>query len=302
MNVGFIGMGVMGQPMALRLARSGTPLVVWNRTAARSAPVHKAGAQMASHPGEVFAEADVILLMLADEHAVDAVLGRGKERFTVRVAGRTVVHMGTTSPGYSRALETEIRAAGGRYVEAPVSGSRIPAEDGTLVALLAGDVQAVDTVRPVLAPLCQETFFCGDAPNATLMKLSVNLYLIALVTGLAEAYHFADQLQVDRTLFFDVLAASPMASPVSRMKAPKLLAENFEVQAAVLDVLKNNRLIAHTARSSGVSSPLLDTCHTLFAETAEMGYGASDVMAVLRALEARTDQMVSDITFASSTR
>ncbi|MFF8593873.1 NAD(P)-dependent oxidoreductase [Streptomyces sp. NPDC015220] len=303
MNVGFIGLGVMGQPMALRLVRSGTPLVVWNRTAARTAPLYEAGADAAADPGEVFARADVVLLMLADEHAVDTVLGRGGPHFTARVAGRTVVHMGTTSPAHSRALEADVRAAGGRYVEAPVSGSRVPAENGTLVAMLAGDERAVDTVRPLLAPLCQETFVCGDAPGALLMKLSVNLFLIALVTGLAEAHHFADRLGVDRTLFFDVLAASPMASPVSLMKAPKLLAEDFDVQAAVLDVLKNNRLIARAARSSGIASPLLDTCHALFEETVALGHGADDVMAVLRAIEARTDRVVpaSAVAFDSST-
>ncbi|MCX5355762.1 NAD(P)-dependent oxidoreductase [Streptomyces mirabilis] len=290
MQVGFIGLGVMGQPMALRLARSGTPLVVWNRTTARTAPLRIAGVEVATDPGEVFARADVVVVMLADDHAVDAILGRGGPLFA-RVRDRTVVHMGTTSPEYSRALEADIRAAGGSYVEAPVSGSRVPAESGQLVAMLGGDKRDVDAVRPLLAPMCRETFVCGPAPNALLMKLSVNLFLITLVTGLTEAFHFADRLGVDRTMFCDVMAASPMASSVSLMKAPKLLAEDFEVQAAALDVLKNNRLIAQAAQSSGVASPLLDVCHALFEETVGLGHGAEDVMAVLRALEARTGRI-----------
>lgn len=177
-------------------------------------------------------------------------------------------------------------------MEAPVSGSRVPAESGQLVAMLAGEKRDVDAVRPLLAPMCRETFVCGPAPSALLMKLSVNLFLITLVTGLTEAFHFADRLGVDRTMFCDVMAASPMASSVSLMKAPKLLAEDFEVQAAALDVLKNNRLIAQAAQSSGVASPLLDVCHALFEETVGLGHGAEDVMAVLRALEARTGRMV----------
>jgi 3-hydroxyisobutyrate dehydrogenase len=198
------------------------------------------------------------------------------------------VHMGTTSPAYSRALEADVRAAGGSYVEAPVSGSRVPAENGRLVAMLAGEERAVETVRPLLAPLCQETFVCGPVPDALLMKLSVNLFLITLVTGLTEAFHFAERQGLDRRLLLDVLDAGPMASPVSRMKAPKLLAGDFDVQAAALDVLKNNRLIAEAARASGTASPLLDVCHALFEETVSLGHGGEDMVAVLRAIEART--------------
>ncbi|GAA2272954.1 NAD(P)-dependent oxidoreductase [Streptomyces atrovirens] len=289
MRVGFIGLGVMGRPMALNLARAGTPLVVWNRTPARCAPLREAGAEVAGSAGEVFERAGTVLLMLADETAVDAVLGRGTPDFAARVAGRTVVHMGTTSPEYSAALEDAVREAGGAYVEAPVSGSRAPAEQGRLVAMLAGDPSAAAAVRPLLAPMCREAFDCGAVPGALLMKLSVNLFLITQVTGLTEAFHFADRHGLDRRRFLDVLDAGPMASAVSRMKAPKLLARDFAVQAAAADVLKNNRLIAQAARKAGLASPLLDVCHALFGETVAGGHGGEDMVAVLCALETRTD-------------
>lgn len=96
MRVGFVGLGVMGRPMALNLARAGVPLVVWNRTLERCTPLREAGAEVAASPAEVFERADTVLLMLADEAAVDAVLGRGTPAFGTRLAGRTVVHMGTT--------------------------------------------------------------------------------------------------------------------------------------------------------------------------------------------------------------
>ncbi|WP_250404609.1 NAD(P)-dependent oxidoreductase [Streptomyces cellostaticus] len=288
MNVGFIGLGVMGRPMALRLAVSGTPLVVWNRTPSRAEPLRAAGAEVAADAAEVFARAEVVLLMLADEAALDTVLGRGTPAFATRVAGRVVVHMGTTSPDYSHALQADVLAAGGRYVEAPVSGSRVPAEQGLLVAMLAGEESAVELVRPVLAPMCRETFVCGAAPNALLMKLSVNLFLVTLVTGLTEAFHFAERQGLDRDLFLAVLDAGPMASGVSRMKAPKLRERDFAVQAAALDVLKNTRLIAGAAREAYLASPLLDTCRALFEETVSLGHGGEDMVAVLRAIEART--------------
>lgn len=275
--------------MALNLARAGTPLVVWNRTADRCEPLRAAGARIADSPAEVFERARTVILMLADETSLDTVLARGTPGFAARVAGRTLVPMGTTSPDHSAALADDVRAAGGRYVEAPVSGSRVPAEQGELVAMLAGDDDAVAAVRPLLAPLCRETFACGDVPGALLMKFSVNLFLITLVTGLSEAFHFADRHGLDRSLLRDVLDAGPMASAVSRGKAPKLLARDFAVQAAATDVLKNNRLIAEAARRTGTASPLLDVCHALYGETVAQGHGAEDMVAVLRALEARTD-------------
>ncbi len=135
-NVGFIGLGVMGHPMALNLARAGTRLTVWNRTPSKTEELRRAGATVASSPAELCRRADVVLFMLAGGPAIDTTLGRGTPDFTANVAGRVIVHMGTTSPDYSRSLEADVRAANGRYVEAPVSGSRGPAETAELVAML----------------------------------------------------------------------------------------------------------------------------------------------------------------------
>ncbi|MBQ1093633.1 NAD(P)-dependent oxidoreductase [Streptomyces sp. B93] len=290
MYVGFIGLGVMGQPMALNLARAGTPVVVWNRTPGRSESLRAAGAEVAAGPAEVFERARTVMLMLADEAAMDAVLARGTADFASLVSGHTVVHMGTTSAEYSAGLQDDVRSAGGRYVEAPVSGSRVPAERGELVGMLAGEDDAVRAVRPVLAPVCAETFECGPVPGALLMKFSVNLFLITLVTGLAEAFHFADRHGLDQRLLRDVLDAGPMASAVSRAKGAKLLSRDFTVQAASADVLKNNRLIAEAARKADLPSPLLDVCHALYGETVELGHGGEDMTAVVRALESRSGQ------------
>ena len=287
-TVGFIGLGAMGEAMALNLTKAGTPLVIWNRTPAKTGTLVAAGAQPAKDATEVFARAQTVILMLVDGAAIDAVLDRGGLSFASRVHERTIVHMGTTSPAYSRGLEAEIRSAGGRYVEAPVSGSRKPAEAGQLVAMLAGDADTVEALRPLLAPMCRETMVCGPVPNALLMKLSINLFLIALVTGLAEAVHFAQRNGLDLGQFLAVLNAGPMASDVSRVKAPKLIDQDFAVQAAISNVLENNRLIAEAARENGIASPLLDVCHALYGETLALGLGEADMVAVLRAIEARS--------------
>ena len=130
---------------------------------------------------------------------------------------------------------------------------------------------------------------CGPVPNALLMKLSVNLFLISLVTGLAEAVHFADRHGLNLNQLVAVLNAGPMASDVSRVKAPKLAVGDFAVQATISNVLENNRLIAEAAREAGIASPLLDVCYALYGETRALGFGDADMAAVLKAIEARSD-------------
>lgn len=289
MKTGFIGLGVMGTPMALNLARAGTDLIVWNRSPESADTLRTAGAEVAADVDEVFAKARTVILMLATAAVIDTVLGRDTPGFVERVAGHVVIHMGTTAPEYSKALEADIRAAGGHYVEAPVSGSRRPAEEGQLVVMLAGDADVVEEVRPLLKPVCRETVVCGAVPNALLMKLAVNIFLITTVTGLAEAAHFAARQGLDMGLFKAVVDAGQMASGISRIKSGKLVERDFSVQAAISDALKNNRLVAEAARQAGIASPLLDACHALYAETERLGFGREDMAAVIRALEARTE-------------
>ncbi len=289
MKTGFIGLGVMGTPMALNLVRAGTDLIVWNRSPESAEALRAAGAEVAADVDAVFRKAGTVILMLATEAVIDTVLGRGAPDFGTRIAGHVIIHMGTTAPEYSKGLEEEIRSAGGRYVEAPVSGSRRPAEEGRLVAMLAGEAGVVEEVRPLLRPMCREAVVCGAVPNALLMKLAVNIFLIASVTGLAEAAHFAGRHGLDMALFKAVVDAGQMASGISRIKSGKLLERDFSVQAAISDVLKNNRLVAEAARRAGIASPLLDVCHGLYAETEGLGFGHEDMAAVIRALEARTE-------------
>jgi len=286
--IGFIGLGAMGEPMALNLVKAGTALPVWNRSPAKRDLLAEAGAIVANDPAEVFARCEVVILMLADDAAMDAVLARNQRAFADRVNARTVISMATVAPSYSTRLETDIRAAGGRYVEAPVSGSRKPAQEAQLVAMLAGKKEDVASVQPLLAAMCRRAIDCGPTPNALLLKLAVNLFLITMVTGLVEATHFAQRNGLDLDQFVAVLDAGPMASDVSRVKAAKLLAQDFTVQGAIANVLQNNGLIAEAAREAHVASPLLDVCHALYAETLALGLGDADMIAVIRAIEQRT--------------
>lgn len=281
-TVGFIGLGIMGLPMARRLLGAGMPLIIWNRTAAHCAPLVDQGASHASSTDDLFERCDVVLLMLVNEAAVDAVLGRDTPAFATRVRGRTVVTLGTTSAAYSAGLEADIRRCGGRYVEAPVSGSRVPAETGALVGMVAGDAQAVASVMPVLAPLCQRLVQCGAVPAALRTKLAVNHFLIVMVTALAEAVSAAEACNVDLDLMQQVLNAGPIASPVLRSKLDKLLRRDLVAEAAISNVATIAALARDQSREAQAAAPLIEAAATLLEAACSRGLGDLDMAAVFQ--------------------
>ena len=131
-GVGFIGLGTMGEPMALNLIKAGTELIVWNRTRERCFALEQAGATVALNADELFARCEVIILMLENDGATDAVLARRQPQFTSRISGKTIISMSTLSADYAQSLSEDIRAAGGRYVEAPVSRLQEARRSGTV--------------------------------------------------------------------------------------------------------------------------------------------------------------------------
>lgn len=289
-SVGFIGLGLMGTPIALNLARSGTPLLVWNRTHERVPPLVEAGADAAADVDAVFRRCDTVLTMLVDEKATDEVLSRGTARFGALVAGRTLVSLGTTSPAYAERLAADVAAAGGRFVEAPVAGSRIPAENGQLVAMLGGDAEAVGEVMPLLAPACRAMLRCGGPGAGLRMKLAVNLYLTTTMAALAEATHFAAAGGLDVGTFSEAIGLGQTASDLTRVKLPKLTSRDFSPQAAVSDAHTNTRLVLDEATAAGIATPMLAQASALFAETIELGAARDDMSAVVRALERRSSR------------
>lgn len=285
--VGFVGLGVMGEPMARNLIKGGADLVVWNRSPGKARVLGDLGATVADSVESLVEACPVVVLMLADDRAVDEVLHRGEPEFAGLVAGRTLVTMSTLPPAYSQQLAADVARHGGHYVEAPVSGSRGPAEDGTLVAMVAGDDDTVEAVTPILALMCSTVVPCGAVPRALTTKLAVNIHLITLVTGLAEAFHFAREQGLDLGVLADVLARGPMSSAVSRTKADKLVLDDMRPQAQVKDVSYNCRVIAAAARDAGIAAPLIDACEQLFAQTQRLGHDTEDMIGVIHALRTR---------------
>jgi 3-hydroxyisobutyrate dehydrogenase len=298
--VGFLGLGVMGTPIARNLLRAGQPLLVWNRSPAAAAALRADGAEVAATVEDVFRGTDVVLLMLANGEVVDAVLGRGTARFDELVRAKLVVPMGTTAPAYSEALGRDVVRAGGRYAEAPMSGSRLPAEQGRLVAMLGGEDADLDMVERLLAPTCASIIQCGPVPSGLRMKLAVNLYLVTTVCALVESYHFAEELGLDLDRFVAVLDGGQMASPISRTKLAKLRADDLSVQAAIRDVRYNAQLVTAAAAEAGVATPLAAVSEGLYDEAVALGYGGLDMAGVVRAVEARTAGLRTGRPVASS--
>ncbi|WJL94928.1 NAD(P)-dependent oxidoreductase [Microbacterium sp. ET2] len=279
--LGFIGLGLMGSAIASRL-QSRHPLLVWNRTRSATAPLVQAGAEVADSAADVFDRCATVFVLVTDERAVDEIVAPADLRQT------TLVQMSTVRPAYSAELAARITTAGGRYVEAPVSGSRQPALNGALIGMLAGSPHAVDEVAPLLDPVCAMIVRCGEPPRAMQMKLAVNTFLITLVSGLAESFHFAETHELDVRLLEQILGAGPMASFVSRAKAAAIVAGDFAPQAAIPDVAKNARLVVAAARENGTTATLMDACLELYAETQALGHGGDDMAAVITAYRART--------------
>lgn len=271
--------------MAATLRRAGFPLTVYNRAPAPAALLRKAGARVATSPHDLFLSCDTIILMLANDTAVDQVLARGEAGFAERVAGRLIVNMGTHSPAWSHRLWRDVTSAGGTFVEAPVSGSRGPAEAGQLVAMLAGSPEDVARVQPLLAPLCSDMIDTGPVPSAMAMKLAVNLYLIASVTALAEAANLAKASGLDLTQFTRVIASGPLGSSVAQAKLDKMARRDFTPQAAIRDVVKNAQLIAEAANHLRADAPLLAGSLIRFEALVAAGHGDIDMAAILKSYE-----------------
>lgn len=285
MRVGFAGLGLMGRAMAENLCRAGLDVMVHNRSPLACDPLRDFGAKVAASADDLFDQCQAVILMLADDHAVDAVLGRDMAAFCSRVCGRLIVNMGTHSPAFSEALEEDILKAGGRFVEAPVSGSSDMAREGRLVAMLAGQPASVALARPIIAPMCGEVIEIGPVPSAMRMKLAVNLYLVASVTALAEATHFAAASDLDLRQFERIIAAGPLGSAVVSAKLEKMIRRDFSAQAAVRDVVKNAQLIAAAVDQAAAQAPLLHESLVRFTDVRDGGCAAEDMAAVLKSYE-----------------
>ncbi len=282
-TVGFAGMGIMGVPMSLNLMKAGFPVIAYNRTAEKCAPVTAKGAGQADTPLELARKSDVLVLMLTGPQAIDACLF-GDDGAAEALEGKVVINMSTVSPAYSRELAANLEAVGASLVDAPVSGSKKPAEDGTLVILAGGDEKTIDDVEPILLGMGKKVVHCGPVPCGSMMKMSINLLLGALCEGLAEMINFGEKGGLDRKTMLDVVMSGPMRNALFELKVPMLESGEFPAQFPAKHMAKDLKFVVDTAYETGANAPSAHVLLQLYRKAVAMGLGDEDFAAVFKTL------------------
>lgn len=286
MKIGVVGIGVMGEPMARNLHKAGHSVTVHSRTASRCDGLRSLGIAVAKTARQVFEASDAIVLMVPSHIEVDQALQRGENgAIAAPVKGKTVVLMSTIAPAYSVELAASLATAGARYVEAPVSGSKQPAETGQLVILAAAaEPGHIDDVQPLFDAVGKKTVRCGTIPTAMRMKLANQLLLIAYFEAITEATHFAAGIGLDVAQFLEMAQAGPLANDVLRMKAPKMLNDDFAQQAPIRHVAKDIGLVCDEAAQRGLWVPVAEVNRALFSEAMERGQSQDDAVGIVKIL------------------
>jgi 3-hydroxyisobutyrate dehydrogenase len=266
MRVAVLGTGIMGAPMAKNVAAAGHDVVVWNRTRGKA---EATGLPVAGSPAEAVAGADVLLTVLHDLDAVrDALEG---------VELGEVAWMQSSTVGLD---VEELAALGGRLVDAPVLGTRGPAEEGKLTAFLSGPPAAREAVRPVAEAVAAKVVDVGDrVGDATRLKLVLNTWVLLLTEGTAELLALAEAAGLEPQRVLDSLAGGPLDSAYLQQKGAMVVARSFPPQFKLETAVKDAELVRELGARTGVDLALLDATADRFARAAELGHGSEDMAA-----------------------
>src|SRR4051794_11579314 len=275
-TVALLGTGTMGAGMARNIAAARIPLKVWNRTRAKAEPLADAGAEVADSPAEAVRDADVVLTMLFDADAVRTALEHARDGLQ---EGAVLLQQSTVGVEATEQLGSLARQRGLLYVDAPVLGTRKPAEDGALVVLASGPDEARDRVRPVLEAISARTLWVGAAGQGTRLKLVANSWVLTVVEGIAEALSLAKALGVDPRQFLEVVKGGAMDAPYVQLKGGAMLAGDFTPAFGLDGAAKDAGLIVDAARAVGADVEFLDVVRRHFARAHQAGYGDRDLSA-----------------------
>lgn len=275
MNVTVLGTGIMGAPMARNIARAGHAVRAWNRTRARAEPLGADGVTVVDTPGEAAADADVVLTMLADPDAVLAVAGQLPPSDAIWWQASTI---GIDGIERCAALAAE---RGLTLVDAPVLGTREPAERGELTVLASGPDPALDACAPLFDAVGATTLRVGPAGAGTRMKLVLNHWLLGLVETLAESIALAEAIDVDPRALLDALAGSPVGAPYAGLKGPAMIERSFPPSFPLALAEKDARLIVEAAERHGLDLALMPVVRERMGLAIARGHGDEDLAAVI---------------------
>jgi 3-hydroxyisobutyrate dehydrogenase-like beta-hydroxyacid dehydrogenase len=281
MRVAFLGLGIMGRPMATNLVKAGHTVAVWNRTPGKEPE----GALPAASPAEAAQGAEVVWLCVADTAAVENVLFGPSGAEASLTQGMIIADSSTISPSATRNFAERVAPKGVQYVDSPVTGSKAGAEGGSLVFIVGGEEQAVERLKPLYAAMGKKIFRMGETGKGQSAKLAMNLQIAMIYEGFAEALTLAAKLGVDPETLMPLVQASMVKSGVVEYKAPFVMARDFAANFPLRLMRKDIRLALDAAKEVRVKLPGLETVEEIYDMAIEDGHSDLDYAATLLLLE-----------------
>ena len=286
-RIGFIGLGAMGSRIAGRLLDAGHPVSGTNRTAAKAQPLIERGLAWLSTAREVAASTDVVLSMVTDDEALEAITTGPQGLLAGLEPGQVYVDMSTVSPHASRRLAERVRAIDAHMLDAPVSGSIPQAETGTLAIMVGGEREAFAAVEPLLREIGSTVTHVGRTGQGLVLKLAINISLAVQTLAFSEGLLLAERAGVDPDVAAEVMSTSSIGSPMLKARTPLLLHLPDHAWFDVELMQKDIRLARRAAADLRIALPSAAAADQVLTEARHLGYGHRD-LAALHEVLART--------------
>jgi 3-hydroxyisobutyrate dehydrogenase-like beta-hydroxyacid dehydrogenase len=281
MRIAFLGLGIMGRPMAANLVKAGHEVTVWNRSSGKEVE----GAKVAATPAEAAQGAEVIWMCVSDTKAVEGVLFGDNGIESSLAPGAIVADSSTISPVATLKFAERVRARGADYVDAPMTGSKTGAESGTLIFIVGGSDAAISRLKPLFAAMGKQFFRMGETGKGQAAKLAMNLQIALIYEGFAEGLTLAAKLGVNADTLMPLVQASMVRSGVIEYKAPFVLNRDFTPNFPMRLMHKDIRLMLDAAREARVKLPALEIVEEIYDVAIEDGKQELDYAATITLLE-----------------
>jgi 3-hydroxyisobutyrate dehydrogenase len=281
MQIGVAGLGAMGSAIAARLLEVGHQVTVWNRTAAKTAPLAAAGAKVVADPRAVAGASDAIITILTDGAAVEAVYNGPSGLLSGDVHGKLFIEMSTVPPIVATTLAPKVRGKGGVFVECPVGGSTAPARQGKLLGLMGAEPADAARARPILEQLCRLVEHCGPVGTGSSMKLAINLPLMVGWQAYAEAFAIARDVGWEPKRLLDLFVESNGANNGLKMRADMIVAmmqdrDPGATTFSIANAVKDLRTMVAAGTAKGADMPAAKAALAALEEANNKGLGAAD--------------------------
>ncbi|HYI95477.1 MAG TPA: NAD(P)-dependent oxidoreductase [Bryobacteraceae bacterium] len=285
-KLGFLGLGIMGYPMARNLLQAGHDVGLWSHTAAKAKQLAEAaGGRFCSTPAEAAKDAECIFLCVGDgEMSEELILGADGVSKGAK-QGAVIADASTVSPSSSRKIGEKLASMGFHFLDAPCTGSKPGAEGGNLTFMIGGDQQVFERVRPYFEPMGKKLYYCGGSGMGLNAKLTQNLILSNILQAFNEGMVLASKAGVDPDLMLDILDNSAAKSGLISFKAPYVLRRDFSTNFSVKWMHKDIGLMLESANELQVPLPLTGLTQQMFRAAIAKGYGEEDICSTIKVLE-----------------